>query len=423
MNWREVDQKHIWHPFGPLHGLEHLMVESAEGIYLNLEGGRRVIDGISSWWVNLHGHSHPYIADAIAKQARSLEHVIFAGFTHEPAVRLIDRLVKIVPGQMQRAFFSDNGSTAVEVGVKMAIQHWHNQDITNKKKIVILEGAYHGDTFGTMSLSGKSSFYKPFFDYLFEVEVIPFPDNEHEEESIARLKEISESGDLGVFVYEPLVQGSAGMRMASPEVFEKLLGVAKEHGVICVADEVLTGFGRTGKFFASDYMTTKPDIVCLSKGLTGGTLAMSLTMCNEEVARSYETSDKSKTFYHGHSFTANPLACAVANASLDLMERSTTWDSINNICQKHINAADHFRGNSKVSVARSFGTFLALEINTEEGTSYFNNLRDRLYEEMMKRNVLLRPLGNVVYVLPPYCITSEELKHIYAVIDDVLEVI
>lgn len=423
MNWREVDQKHIWHPFGPLHGLEHLMVESAEGIYLNLEGGRRVIDGISSWWVNLHGHSHPYIADAIAKQARSLEHVIFAGFTHEPAVRLIDRLVKIVPGQMQRAFFSDNGSTAVEVGVKMAIQHWHNQDITNKKKIVILEGAYHGDTFGTMSLSGKSSFYKPFFDYLFEVEVIPFPDNEHEEESIARLKEISESGDLGVFVYEPLVQGSAGMRMASPEVFEKLLGVAKEHGVICVADEVLTGFGRTGKFFASDYMTTKPDIVCLSKGLTGGTLAMSLTMCNEEVARSYETSDKSKTFYHGHSFTANPLACAVANASLDLMERSTTWDSINNICQMHINAADHFRGNSKVSVARSFGTFLALEINTEEGTSYFNNLRDRLYEEMMKRNVLLRPLGNVVYVLPPYCITSEELKHIYAVIDDVLEVI
>lgn len=421
MNWKEVDQNHIWHPFGPLHGLEHLMVESAEGIYLNLEGGRKVIDGISSWWVNLHGHSHPYIADAIAKQARSLEHVIFAGFTHEPAVRLIERLVRIVPGKMQRAFFSDNGSTAVEVGVKMAIQHWHNLDITSKKKIVILEGAYHGDTFGTMSLSGKSSFYKPFFDYLFEVEVIPFPDKDHEQEGIERLKEICESGDLGVFVYEPLVQGSAGMRMASPEVFEVLLGIAKQHEVICVADEVLTGFGRTGKFFASDYMETKPDIVCMSKGLTGGTLAMSLTMCNEKVASSYETSDKSKTFYHGHSFTANPLACAVANASLDLMERTTTWDSIENICRLHEKAATRFRGSDKVSEARSFGTFLALEITTDEGTSYFNNLRDRLYEEMMKRDVLLRPLGNVLYVLPPYCITTEELEHIYSMIGEALE--
>ncbi len=413
----QLDQDHIWHPFGLLEGLNHELVERSEKASIHLKDGRIIIDAISSWWVNIHGHSHPHIIKALQEQAEALQQVIFAGFTHEPAIRIVARLIQIMPGAMKRAFFSDNGSTAVEVGVKMAIQYWYNLN-QPKEKIIVIEGAYHGDTFGAMSLSGKSSFYKPFFNHLFEVQVLPFPNGENE---VEQFKKLVKNKDVAAFVYEPLVQGSAGMRIYASEILQNLLEVAKAHEVICVADEVMTGFGRTGKRFASEYQTVYPDIMCISKGLTGGYMPMSMTFCNEQIESAFLGDDKLRAFYHGHSFTANPLACAVANASLDVLLEDETTANINRINKRHQEACAHFSAHSCVQDVKSLGTILSIEIRTGEQTSYFNNLRDWLYNEFMNLNLLLRPLGNIIYVMPPYCITDEELTRVYNGISKTLD--
>ncbi len=415
------DKAVIWHPFTPLMaGQDTIAVSSAKGVYLHTPDGRKIIDAVSSWWVNLHGHSHPHIAKAVAEQAASLEHVIFAGFTHEPAVQLAEALVRILPSNQKKIFYSDNGSTAVEVALKMAFQYWHNKGV-QKTKVIALDGAYHGDTFGAMSVGERGAFSAPFNPYLFEVDFLPFPDAQQEEKVLALLEHKLKTGQVASFIYEPLVQGSAGMRMYSSTVLNAMIEMAKKYGAICIADEVMTGFGRTGKTFASEYAMAQPDICCLSKGLTGGTMALGVTSCTDKIMDAYRSQDILKTFFHGHSFTANPIACAAAIASLELLERPETAKNIQRISQQQEAFVNRIQSHPAVRAARNLGTIAALEIAAFEDTSYFNEARHKLYPFFLERDILLRPLGNVIYILPPYVITDEQLSKVYCAIIDLLD--
>lgn len=415
------DKQYIWHPFTPLTGgIEPLLIESASGVYLYTAEGKKIIDAVSSWWVNLHGHSNPVIAKAIAHQAKKLEHVIFAGFTHEPAIRLAENLLTILPSNQSKVFFSDNGSTAVEVGLKMAIQFWKNQNIV-KKKIVAIEGAYHGDTFGSMSVGDRGIFTEPFFPFLFDVEFIPFPTTNNREEVIQSFTDIVQSGDVAAFIFEPLVQAAAGMRMYSPAVLNTMMEIAGKNNVICIADEVFTGFGRTGKLFASDHLEIRPDIMAVSKGVTGGAMPLGITTCSAEILRPFQTDDFLKTFFHGHSYTANPLACAAANASFEILMTDECACNIARISKQHEQFMITLHDHPAINDVRSLGTILAIELKTSDNTSYENNLRKKIYPHFLERGILLRPLGNVLYILPPYIITDEELAQIYGAIEKFLQ--
>ncbi|MFM1875811.1 MAG: adenosylmethionine--8-amino-7-oxononanoate transaminase, partial [Bacteroidota bacterium] len=386
-----------------------------EGAWLIDADGKRYLDAISSWWVNLHGHSNPYIAKRVAEQAQRLEHVMFAGFTHEPAVELATRLLGKMPEQFTKVFYSDNGSTAVEVALKMAFQYWFNQGAP-RKKVIALEDAYHGDTFGAMAVGGRGVFSKPFDPFLFEVEFVPTAVPGKESEALNRLRQIIEKEEVASFIYEPLVQGTAGMQVYSPEVLDRMISMCREKGIIIIADEVMTGFGRTGSMFAMDQCKQKPDLIALSKGITGGFLPMGVTVCTEEMHESFWSDDeagKMKTFLHGHSYTANPLACAAACASLDLMEKDETWGNIKRIEQQHAAFAKEAAEMSGVAAVRHKGTILAIEYGTSAETGYFNSLRDRLYDFFLERGIILRPLGNIIYIIPPYCISKEELNSVY----------
>ena len=416
-----VDQNHIWHPFTSLKAPKPVPVERGEGVYLVTPDGKKIIDAISSWWVNLHGHCHPHISKAIAEQAHTLEHVIFAGFTHKPAMQLIQRLKEHFPPSIEKFFFSDDGSTSVEVGLKMAIQYWYNKDDREKTKIIAWEDAYHGDTFGAMSAGGESVFNNPFRPFLFDVIHIPFPNGSNEGAIIEEFTEHVRSGKVASFIFEPLIQGAAGMRTYPAELLDKLVAIAHKHDVLCHADEVFTGFGRTGKMFATDYLENKPDIISISKGLTGGYLPMSITACSGQLAEAFATGDKLKTFYHGHSYTANTLACAAANASLDLLLDDECQQQIKMISRSHKEFLTKMTAHPKLKDARMLGTILALELKTGEGTSYFSNLRDKIYDHFLARDILLRPLGNVIYLVPPYVITREQLHYIYNEIEKFLE--
>jgi adenosylmethionine---8-amino-7-oxononanoate aminotransferase len=422
MDILSTDKKNIWHPFTSLSDAhEPLVVESASGVYLNLKDGRKVIDAISSWWVNIHGHSNPIIAEAVAEQARKLEHVIFAGFTHEPAVRLSENLLRILPKNQSKIFFSDDGSTAVEVAIKMAIQFWHNQNIRNKTKIVALEGAYHGDTFGSMSVGERGVFTAAFDPYLFRVNFIDLPCEENEAKLLEDFENKLASNEVGIFIYEPLVQGAAGMRMYSPKILEQLISIAHQHEVICIADEVFTGFGRTGRLFASDYLNVPPDIMAVSKGITGGFMPLGVTSCSKKIVEAFESSDSAKTFFHGHSYTANPLACAAANASFDLLMKSDCQENIRRISNSHSSFVERKKSHKAIKDIRHMGTILAIELNTREGSSYFNDIRKKIYSFFLNKNILMRPLGNTFYVLPPYIISEDELTTIYGAIREFLD--
>lgn len=418
---KQTDAKYVWHPFTSLKETAPIMIEKAQGVNLITPDGREIIDAISSWWVNLHGHCHPYISQAVAEQALSLEHVIFAGFTHQPAVKLVERLKELLPASMERFFFSDDGSTSVEVGLKMAIQYWYNKGEKQRRKIIAWDGAYHGDTFGAMSTGERNAFNEPFKPFLFDVVHLPFPDGNNHDDIIKMFTSEVASGEVASFIFEPLVQGAAGMRTYPAELLDNLIEIAHKHGVLCHADEVFTGFYRTGKMFAIDYLQHKPDIISLSKGLTGGYLPMSITVCSGCLAQEFNNKDKFKTFWHGHSYTANPLACAAANASLDLLIDEGCIDQIKMIERKHRAFAPTIKHFKKVKDVRVLGTILAVELKTEEGTSYFNNLREHIYDHFIARNILLRPLGNVIYMVPPYVISKEQLEHIYNEIREYLK--
>lgn len=420
-NLSEKDKKNIWHPFTSLKDApEPILIERGEGIYLITPEGRKIIDAISSWWVNLHGHSHPVIAHAVAEQAKKLEHVIFAGFTHQPAIQLSENLLSILPENFSKIFYSDNGSTAVEVAIKMAMQYWHNKGV-GRKKIIALEGSYHGDTFGAMAVGDRSIFTAPFSSYLFDVEFISFPSAENTNNIFTHFKSLVESGDVAAFIYEPLIQAAGGMRTYSPSTLNKLLELAKQNNVLCIADEVFTGFGRTGKLFASDHLSEKPDLIALSKGLTGGTLPLGVTAVSQKVLTAFETSEVTKTFFHGHSFTANPIACAAANASFDLLLADSCQQNIREITEHHKNFANEIRSISVVRDVRTLGTIIAIELKSDESTSYTNSIRKHIYSYFLERDILLRPLGNTFYIIAPYCVTQQELEKIYSTIRQFLK--
>jgi adenosylmethionine-8-amino-7-oxononanoate aminotransferase len=419
---RQRDSEVIWHPYTPMKlWPEAIGITKGEGAYLIDEDGNRYLDAISSWWVNLHGHAHPYIAEKVSEQLLTLEHSIFAGFTHQPAVDLAERLLAVLPGDQKKIFYSDNGSTAVEVALKMALQYWSNQG-QGKKKFVALEGAYHGDTFGAMSVSARSLFTRTFDDKLFEVSFIPFPENDGKE-SIAQLEILLQGKDVAGFIAEPLVQGTAGMRMYDAEILEQYFRVCRKYETLIIADEVMTGFGRTGELFACDNVNVAPDMICLSKGLTGGTMPMGITTCGQHIFDAFYDDDRTKTLYHGHSYTANPVACAASLASLDLLLKDECTRARQRIEESYRTFAAKLNEHEKIKDLRVQGTILAIELKTGSGTSYNNEQRDFLYRFFIERKILLRPLGNIIYLLPPYCIGEDELQYIYAAIEELLMIL
>lgn len=408
----DKDRACIWHPFTQMQTAKSpIPIVRAKGVYLYDASGNCYLDAISSWWVNLHGHTHPYIAQKIKSQSEILEHVIFADFTHAPAIDLASRLISLLPGKMSKVFYSDNGSTSVEAALKIAIQFWHNQNV-NKKKIICFKNSYHGDTFGAMSASGKNPFNRPFWTHIFEATAIDPPLKGQEKTSLQQLESLLELEDTACFIFEPLVLGSGGMIIYPPNGLDLLIQTCKKHQVLTIADEVMTGFGRTGTLFACGQLQEEPDIICLSKGLTGGFLPLGATICTEKIFNAFLGNHLHQAFLHGHSYTANPLACSSALASLDLLledkctrQRKLIEISHHSFCQK-------WKFHPKLKRCEVQGTILVLEYHTKT-PSYFDSLRDKLYRFFLKKGILLRPLGNVLYVLPPYCIQEEELQFIY----------
>ena len=416
-----IDRENIWHPFTSLQaGADPLLITEAKGVYLHASDGRKILDAISSWWVNLHGHAHASIAKAIADQAKKLEQVIFAGFTHPPAIRLSENLLSILPSNQKKIFFSDNGSTAVEVALKMTFQYWHNRGIA-KPKVIAIKGAYHGDTFGSMSVAERGLFTKPFNPYLFGTSFIDFPTNENGETVLRQFEDLLNGNDVAAFIFEPLIQAAGGMRMYPARILDKLISSAHKHDVVCIADEVFTGFGRTGKLFAADYLEEKPDILTLSKGITGGFLPLGVTTCSEKILAPFDSPELTRTFFHGHSYTANPLACAAANASFALLMDTACQERINSISKQHRDFAGALKNHPQVHHVRTLGTILAIELKSDDESAYENPLRKKIYPWFLEKNILLRPLGNVFYLLPPYVISDEELLNVYDAIQDFLD--
>ncbi|WBV57496.1 adenosylmethionine--8-amino-7-oxononanoate transaminase [Chryseobacterium daecheongense] len=407
-----------WHPYTQMKTADDAIpIVKGKGVYLYDNEGKKYIDAVSSWWVTLHGHANEHIAERVYSQLNTLEQVIFAGFTHEPAIQLSENLLKLLPDNQEKVFYSDNGSTAVEVALKMSIQHAYNQG-KSKTKILAFKDAYHGDTFGAMSVSGRSIWTQPFGEMLFEVIFIDTPNSENLEELKIRIEDFAD--DVACFIYEPLIQGAAGMLVHHAEDLSKLMKFCREKEIILVQDEVFTGFGRTGKLFASNHLSEQPDIMCFSKGLTGGTMPMGITTCSEVIFNAFLSDDKYKTLFHGHSFTANPLACAAALASMELLLQQDTQLAIERISQQHADFTKILQQHKKVENVRQMGTILAWELKTDQGTSYFNETGKKIYNEFLSRGIIMRPLGNVMYLVPPYCITSGELDFIYENIIDVL---
>lgn len=419
MNLVDRDLNIIWHPYTQMQtALPPVPIVRGDGACLFDEDGRCYIDAVSSWWVNIHGHAHPYIAQKVSEQLRKLEHVIFAGFTHEPAIELAERLVKLLPDNQAKVFYSDNGSTAVEVAIKMCLQYWHNQGI-HRTKILAFKNAYHGDTFGAMAVSGRSAFTAAFDSLLFGVEFIDLPDSSNIEYLKSQISHVK--SDLACFIFEPLVQGSAGMIMYQAKYLDQLMQHCRNEGVLLIADEVFTGFGRTGKPFACDHLDTQPDVMCFSKGLTGGTMAMGLTTCTQQIYDAFLSEDRLKTLFHGHSYTANPVACSAGLASMDLFLEDATKENIKRIADNHAQFAKKIEDHHRIRTVRQTGTILAMEWETGGDTSYFSSLRDKLYQYFLDAGIILRPLGNVIYILPPYCITDDQLHYIYTKIETALE--
>lgn len=422
-SWLENDKKYVWHPFTQMQTapvpLE--IVKAKDASFYTAEGDK-YIDINSSWWVNVHGHGNKHIGKALSEQFSKIDHTIFADATHHKAIELAQRVCNILPNAFQKVFFSDNGSTAIEVALKMVVQFWHNQGI-QKNKILALDGAYHGDTFGAMSVGQRGGFNTPFEPYFFDVDFLDFPSLEKENQILENADQKMKSGDYGCLIIEPLVQGSAGMRMYRPEFLDKLVHIAKKFDVKVIFDEVMTGWGRTGKLFAMNHCAEIPDIVCLSKGLTGGTLPLGLTVATDEIYNAFLSDNKANALLHGHSFTGNSLACACACASLDIFEQEITWKNVDRISKWNKDLQNELKNHSKIDDIRFVGTILAIELKQEKGSSYYSEVRGKIVAHFLENGIFIRPLGNIFFFNPPYCITDEELEHVKNVTLEFLETI
>jgi len=423
MTLSERDRQFVWHPYTQMFTApDAAPIVKGRGAMLYREDGRPLLDAISSWWVTVHGHAHPYIAEAIGKQAAELEQVIFAGFTHPQAVELAERLIGMLPDVMSKVFYSDNGSTAVEVALKMAWQYWQNNGEA-RTGILALENAYHGDTFGAMSVSGRSIFTKAFDELLFNVNFLPSPGEVDEEVLMESLEKLTTEQDYAALVLEPLVQGAGGMAMYSPKTLDAIVAFCRSKGILIIFDEVMTGFYRTGSLFASSQCEHAPDIICLSKGLTAGFLPLSVTACTEEIYQAFLDEDQGKMLFHGHSFTANPLGCAAANASLDLFAKPETQAMVAGLCEVQEEGRKALLNHPGLKNVRRTGTILAMDMVSQEETCYLNELGHPVAEWFYERDILIRPLGNVLYLMPPYNIDLEQLREVQNMIPEVLEAV
>jgi adenosylmethionine-8-amino-7-oxononanoate aminotransferase len=423
----------IWHPFtNAALDPDPVPIVKAEGVFLYTAEGRQIIDAISSWWVNLHGHANAKIAAAIAQQATKMEHVIMAGFTHEAAEEFAERLREWVAAPLAHLFFSDDGSTAVEVALKIAVQHFSNQGRREKCEIVALVNGYHGDTTGAMSVSDDSPFTNPFQAMLYPVHRVHSAycfrcpvglrretcriDCVNQFEAL-----LNERGEtIAAVILEPLLQAAGGMIVHPVEFLQKIRALCSKHDVLLIADEVLTGFGRTGKMFACDLAGVVPDLMCLSKGITGGFLPMGATLCTDRVYEAFVSSNKMHTFYHGHSYTGSALACAAANASLKIFSEEPVFERIATIAKINAERLEAIRKMHQVADTRNIGTIGIVELNTTDA-GYLSAMKPKLYRYFLERGILLRPLGNVVYVLPPYIIEPEQLHRVYDTIVEAIE--
>jgi adenosylmethionine-8-amino-7-oxononanoate aminotransferase len=413
------DKKYLWHPLTQHKlGKPQLPITKAKGALLFDEVGKEYIDGIASWYTVMYGHSNDHIISAMTEQMQKLDFVMFSGLTHEPAIELSEKLMEILPENQAKLFFNDNGSTAIEAAIKMALQYFHNNG-EKRDTLIAFEDGFHGDTFGAMSASGLSSYNGPFEDFLLKVVRIPTPQEDNIEDVKSKLSAILKENSCAAFIFEPLVQGAAGMKFHSAEGLDALIGLCQEHEVLCIADEIMTGFGKTGKNFASDNLTNKPDVICLSKALTAGMFPLSITSCTQKIYDRFLSDEVHKGFFHAHTFSAHPLGCAAALAGIELLNSPEIIDRRNYIENAHNSFADKIRNHKKVKEVRVMGVILAIDLQIK--MERYGNMRDQLYNFFLERGVLLRPLGNTIYTLPPYVITDIELQKIYDTITEALD--
>jgi adenosylmethionine-8-amino-7-oxononanoate aminotransferase len=425
MNLAARDQAIVWHPYTQ-HQIAKLPIPivRGSGAYLFGENEKPYLDLISSWWTTAHGHCHPEIAKAIYEQAIQLEHVIFAGFTHEPAVSLAEKVLTLLPPSYTKIFYSDNGSTAVEVALKMTYQYWRNQGEQQRKRFIAFEGGYHGDTFGAMAVGKKSGFFGQFTDLLFEVNTVSFPATwendaavlEKEQRALLQLADhLNLYGhETAALIMEPLVQGASGMNMCTPRFLREVEKLVRLHGVLIIYDEVMTGFGRVGDYFSCLKSQTTPDIICSSKSISGGFLPLAMTICQEKIYAAFLSESISTALIHGHTFTGSPLGCAASLAAFKILQREETQAQIRMLENVHQEALKELSQLDVVSRPRFCGTIAAFDLDIKAG--YGSKASSILQQRFLERGLLLRPLGNVVYFLPPYCITEAELKNAYDIV-------
>lgn len=415
----------IWHPFTQ-HGLQPEMtpIVRAEGSYLYTADGKRVLDAISSWWVVTHGHCYPRLVEAAREQAGKLDQVIFAGHTHEPAEKLAAALVELAPKGLSRVFYSDSGSTAVEVAVKMALGYWYHSGQPQRQKLVVLENGYHGDTIGTMSIGERGVFNQAYTPLLFEVETIPFPSAGAEEKTIQAFRSCLQQheGQVAALIVEPLVLGAGGMLIYSPAVLQELRALCDAHDIVMIADEVMTGWGRTGTLFACEQAGIAPDILCTSKGITGGLMPLAATLCQERFFDAHRSPDKAKMFFHSSSYTANPIACAVAAENVAIWQDEPVMERVKALETAQAERLAPFREDPRFCNVRQCGTITAVDLVVQD-EGYLSGIGPRLYAAFQEQGLLLRPLGNTVYTLPPYSTTSDDLDQLYHALSNAPELL
>lgn len=418
MSLKERDKKYIWHPLTQhkIHP-DALPIAKAKGALLYDEDGNTYIDGIASWYTAMYGHCNPYILEQVQKQMQTLDQIVFAGFTHTPAIELSEKLIKILPDNQQKIFFSDNGSTANEVGIKMALQYHFNKG-EKRNTIIAFEDGFHGDTFGAMSASGLSVYNGPFEDFFIDVKRIPTPNVENIALVLHQLREIIDQNKVAAFIYEPLVQGANAMHMFKSEDLDQILHICRENQVITIADEVMTGFGKTGRNFASEFMKTKPDIISMSKALTAGFVPMAVTSCTQEIYDAFLDDSVGKAFFHAHTYSANPIACSVAIAGIDLLQSEEIQNNIKRIIKSHQDFNTTIKNHDKVKTTRQKGVIYALDLNID--MDRYGKKRYEIFNHFMDQGVFLRPLGNTIYILAPYVITEVQLQKIYTTITELL---
>ncbi len=422
-----LEENHIWHPYRQAKTApKPILIDRADGCYLFTKDGRKIFDGISSWWINVHGHCNSYISEAIAKQAKQLNQVVFANFTHEKAIELAKMVTDKAPSNLKKVFFSDNGSTAVEIALKMAYQYWQQKN-QPRSKFIVLDNSYHGDTIGAMSVSSRSVFNKPFWPLMFEVIstktacISHMDPQESLKKALLNLENILQNNQNNIagIIIEPMLQAAGGMIVWPSGFLKNIKKLSVQYNTLLIADEVMTGFYRTGSYFACEHEDVKPDLMCLSKGLSGGFLPLALTLATDDIYQAFYHDQKSQAFLHGHTFTANPISCAAAVASMELFEKPKIKQNISELVLAIKNNLQIFINHPKLKNARSLGGVGIIELN-DQNAGYSSSLAESIYEKALAQGLYIRPLGNIIYFMPPLCAQTHEIEWAFSIIKSCL---